>query len=172
MIFVTAYDEYALRAFEVNAVDYLQKPFGAERLAEALSRAPANASARARPSLPPEATRPGAPHRRTPAERIADRAQGVHVIRCWRRSTTSSRRTTTCSLNIARQPSEGADAVRAGASCSTPARFVRIHRSYILNIDRLQKLESEGGEVRAALLNDGTRLPVSRSGYARLKTLL
>jgi two-component system LytT family response regulator len=49
---------------------------------------------------------------------------------------------------------------------------VRIHRSYILNIDRLQKLESEGGEVRAALLTDGTRLPVSRSGYARLKTLL
>ena len=52
-----------------------------------------------------------------------------------------------------------------------PARFVRIHRSYLLNVDRLTRLESEG-EARAAALRDGTRLPVSRAGYARLKALL
>ena len=53
-----------------------------------------------------------------------------------------------------------------------PARFVRIHRSYLLNLDRLPRLESEGGDGRAAVLKDGTRLPVSRSGYARLKAFL
>jgi two-component system LytT family response regulator len=53
-----------------------------------------------------------------------------------------------------------------------PARFVRIHRSYLLNLDRLARIESEGGEARVAVLADGTRLPVSRSGYARLKALL
>jgi two-component system LytT family response regulator len=53
-----------------------------------------------------------------------------------------------------------------------PRRFVRIHRSYLMNLDRLARLESEGGEVKSALLTDGTRLPVSRSGYARLKALL
>ena len=53
-----------------------------------------------------------------------------------------------------------------------PKRFVRIHRSYLMNLDRLSRLESEGGEVKTALLLDGTRLPVSRSGYARLKSLL
>ena len=52
-----------------------------------------------------------------------------------------------------------------------PARFVRIHRSYLLNVDRLARLESEG-ETRTAILTDGTRLPVSRAGHARLKALL
>jgi len=50
-------------------------------------------------------------------------------------------------------------------------RFVRIHRSYLLNVDRLARIETEG-ESRAAVLTDGTRLPVSRAGYARLKALL
>ena len=67
---------------------------------------------------------------------------------------------------------EAADAVATSRASLDPGRFVRIHRSYLLNIDRLARIESEGGEARAALLTDGTRLPVSRSGYARLKTLL
>ena len=61
VIFCTAYDEYALRAFEVHAVDYLLKPFGRERLAEALGRARAAASAsrsRARPSASASRSRP------------------------------------------------------------------------------------------------------------------
>jgi two-component system LytT family response regulator len=53
-----------------------------------------------------------------------------------------------------------------------PARFVRVHRSYVLNLDRLSRIETEGGEPKAVLLADGTRLPLSRSGYTRLKTLL
>jgi two-component system LytT family response regulator len=53
-----------------------------------------------------------------------------------------------------------------------PARFVRIHRSYLLNLDRLARIDSEGGEPKAVVLGDGTRLPLSRSGYGRLKALL
>src|SRR5262249_29607264 len=53
-----------------------------------------------------------------------------------------------------------------------PARFVRIHRSYILNIDRLAKLELYAKDSHAAILRDGSRLPVSRSGYSRLNALL
>ena len=51
-------------------------------------------------------------------------------------------------------------------------RFVRIHRSYLINVDRLSRIESDAKDKRFALLRDGTRLPVSRSGYARLKELL
>jgi len=51
-------------------------------------------------------------------------------------------------------------------------RFVRIHRSYILNVERLAKLELYAKDSRIAILLDGSRLPVSRAGYARLKTLL
>ena len=53
-----------------------------------------------------------------------------------------------------------------------PARFVRVHRSYLINVERLAKIESEGRDSRSAVLKDGTRLPVSRAGYTRLKKLL
>jgi two-component system LytT family response regulator len=52
------------------------------------------------------------------------------------------------------------------------ARFVRIHRSYLLNLDRLARIETEGGEPKGVVLADGTRLPLSRSGYSRLTMLL
>jgi two-component system LytT family response regulator len=53
-----------------------------------------------------------------------------------------------------------------------PAVFVRIHRSFILNIDRLAKLELYAKDSHAAILRDGTRLAVSRAGYARLNSVL
>jgi two-component system LytT family response regulator len=49
-----------------------------------------------------------------------------------------------------------------------PARVVRIHRSDVVNIDRLAKIEATDTDSRVAVLRDGTRLPISRSGYARL----
>jgi two-component system, LytTR family, response regulator len=51
-------------------------------------------------------------------------------------------------------------------------RFIRIHRSYILNVDRIAKLELYAKDSHAAILRDGTRLPVSRTGYSRLSGLL
>ena len=49
-----------------------------------------------------------------------------------------------------------------------PARFIRIHRSAIVNLERVARIEPYGKESRIAILSDGTRLPVSRAGYARL----
>ncbi len=49
---------------------------------------------------------------------------------------------------------------------------MRIHRSYLLNLDRLARIDTEGGEPKAVVLTDGTRLPVSRSGYQRIKKRL
>jgi two-component system LytT family response regulator len=53
-----------------------------------------------------------------------------------------------------------------------PNSFVRIHRSYIVNLERVARIESYGKDSRLAILADGSRLPVSRAGYARLKALL
>ena len=53
-----------------------------------------------------------------------------------------------------------------------PARFVRIHRSYLLNIERIARVELYAKDSRVAILRDGRRLPVSRAGYARLSKLL
>ena len=52
------------------------------------------------------------------------------------------------------------------------AKFVRIHRSYLLNLDCLARIETGEGDTRFAILNDGRRLPVSRAGYARLSNRL
>ncbi|MBI4472931.1 MAG: LytTR family transcriptional regulator, partial [Acidobacteria bacterium] len=52
------------------------------------------------------------------------------------------------------------------------SQFVRIHRSFVLNVDRLAKLELYAKDSHAAILRDGSRLPVSRSGYARLSAVL
>ena len=53
-----------------------------------------------------------------------------------------------------------------------PARFIRIHRPYIVNLERVQRVEPFTKDTRIAILSDGSRLPVSRAGYARLKALL
>ena len=53
-----------------------------------------------------------------------------------------------------------------------PARFVRIHRSYIVNFERVARIEPYGKDSRIAILTDGAKLPVSRAGYARLKALM
>jgi two-component system LytT family response regulator len=53
-----------------------------------------------------------------------------------------------------------------------PARFVRIHRSYVVNVERIAKLELYAKDSRVAILKDGTQLPVSRSGYARLREMM
>ena len=53
-----------------------------------------------------------------------------------------------------------------------PALFVRIHRSYIVNLERVTRIEPYGKESRMAILATGARLPVSKTGYARLKALL
>jgi two-component system LytT family response regulator len=53
-----------------------------------------------------------------------------------------------------------------------PKLFVRIHRSHIVNIERLARLETYAKDSRIVVLNDGTKLPVSRSGYEKLKGLL
>lgn len=57
-------------------------------------------------------------------------------------------------------------------ACLDPSRFVRIHRSYIVNLERVMRIEPYAKDSRLAILADGTQLPVSRAGYARLKTLL
>ncbi len=53
-----------------------------------------------------------------------------------------------------------------------PARFVRVHRSYVVNVERIARIEPYAKDSRVAILHDGRELPVSRSGYARLRELM
>jgi two-component system LytT family response regulator len=170
VVFTTAYDQYALRAFEVHAVDYLLKPFSEERFAEALSRARARLAAKE--ELPVEELVNDARPRTGPLERvlIRDGAQ-VHVLPVEKIDFVEAQDDYVCFK------SEGKDYLKdqtmgALEAQLDPARFVRIHRSYLLNIERIARVELYAKDSRVAILRDGRRLPVSRAGYARLAKLL
>jgi two-component system LytT family response regulator len=170
VIFITAYDKYALRAFEVHAVDYLLKPFTSDRLRQALDRARARLATNApfpAAQVTAAARAPGA-H----LERVAIRdGANVHVFPIAKIDYIEAQDDYVC------YHAEGKGLLKQQTLAEVeavlnPAQFVRIHRSYILNIDRLAKLELYAKDSHAAILCDGIRLPVSRSGYAKLNAVL
>ncbi len=170
VVFVTAHDEYALRAFEVHAVDYLLKPVGPERFALALDRAAARLDAGERPPARAllESARPPGGY----LERIAVREQGkVEVLPVDRLDFVEAHD------DYVRLASGGKKLVKQMTlqqleAQLDPRRFVRVHRSFLLNIERLARVDLYAKDSRIALLGDGTKLPVSRAGYERLRALL
>jgi two-component system LytT family response regulator len=171
VIFTTAYDQYALRAFEVHAVDYLLKPFSAERFAEALSRA--RERLQAKDTLPVDALVTAArPRAGVPLERVLIRdGSQVHVLPVERIDYVEAQDDYVCFVADGKQYLKDQTMAVLEASMD-PARFVRIHRSYLLNVERIVRVELYAKDSRVAILRDGRRLPVSRAGYARLSRLL
>ncbi|HEX5475708.1 MAG TPA: LytTR family DNA-binding domain-containing protein [Vicinamibacterales bacterium] len=170
VVFITAYDQYALRAFEVHAIDYLLKPFSAERFAQAIDRA--RERRRASVPLPVDALVRAARPRTGPVERvlIRDGAQ-VHVIPVERIDYVEAQDDYVAFKADGRQYLKD-QTLAAVETTLDPSRFVRIHRSFVLNVERLARVELYAKDSRVAILRDGTKLPVSRSGYARLSALL
>ncbi len=169
VVFVTAYDEYALRAFEVHALDYLLKPFSEERFRAVLERVRQQMLVRERAPVAPMAAK----LRAKPLQRIVVRDEdgAIDVVPVSRvdyiEADDDAIAIATAGRKLRKQQTLGELAAELD-----PDRFVRIHRSYLLNIERLEKLELYAKDSRVALLRDGTKLPVSRAGYARLKELL
>ena len=170
VIFVTAYDQYAIRAFQVHAVDYLLKPFGAERLAEALTRARVRLGTRE--ALPAKALVSEARAARSPLERILIRDKAdVHVIPVAKIDYFESQ-DDYVSLKVGDKTLLKEQTLSELEQLLDPGRFVRIHRRYLLNVARLAKIEQSVTDSRVAVLQDGTEIPISRSGYAKLREIL
>jgi two-component system LytT family response regulator len=170
VIFTTAYDQYALRAFEVHAVDYLLKPFDEVRFAEALSRA--RLRLQAQEVTPVDELLADARPRQEPVERVLIRdGSQVHVLPVDRIDYVEAQDDYVCFKAEGREYLKDQTMAAVEASMDA-ARFVRIHRSYLLNIDRIARVELYAKDSRVAILRDGRRLPVSRAGYARLSKLL
>jgi len=167
VIFVTAFDAYALKAFEVHAVDYLLKPVSAERLGAALIRARERLARGETPSAPALAA--AARPEEGPLSRVLVR-QGakVHVIPVDKIDYACAQDDYVALRVEGKEYLKEQTLAELAAGLDT-ARFVRIHRSYVLNLDRLARLELYAKDSRIAILHDGTRLPVSRAGYAKLK---
>lgn len=169
VIFTTAYDQYAMRAFEVHAVDYLLKPIGRERFEAALERA----KSRLGEKMP-------APLELASAARPPQQFLERLVVRDGTRVTlipVAKLDYVEAQDDYAALASQGKkhlkqQTIASLEACLAPESFVRIHRSYIVNLERVVRIEPYGKDSRLAILTDGTRLPVSRAGYARLKALL
>ena len=173
VIFVTAYDTFAIRAFEVHAVDYLLKPVSADRFNAALGRAEERLSGKT-PSPPVAAMELAASAR--PPSQFLDR---IPV-----RDGTSVFIIPVAKLDYAEAQDDYVALVSAGkkhlkqqtiSSLETaldPSRFLRIHRSYIVNLERVLKIEPYGKDTHVAVLSGGVQLPVSRAGHARLRAFL
>ena len=170
IIFTTAFDQYAIKAFELNAVDYLLKPFSKERLLEAVGKV---------------------------MERLSTKKKtGFSGLKEHIDKTTEiiSRVVVKTRNEIKVIPVDQILYVEAGddyVMIYTPAgkylkqktmkyfedhlgkdEFVRIHRSYLVKTDQISKLEPYGKNTWVVILKNGQKVPVSRSGYALLKEVL
>jgi two-component system LytT family response regulator len=180
IIFVTAHDRYALRAFEVHALDYVLKPIDDARFAATLSRALATLSRerdgdvgrRVAAVVGEMLTAGGAPRRPAPESRFLVRSRGKtifvrHAEIDWVEAEGDYVRIHSGPKSWLARETMAATEKELGVR-----RFLRIHRSTIVNIDRIQELRSfENGDY-AVLLRDGTELRLSRTFRAAIERLI
>ena len=170
VIFVTAYDQYAMRAFDVHAVDYLLKPFERARLRKALARAATLAGRADQPErlhALVDSVRAEQPLRRflikTPGRVHAVRADDVESLEAAGHYVELR---TEAGTHLVR------DSMAAVERRLDPARFVRIHRSAIVNVDKVKALRPAfHGEFEVVLAGD-RRLRCSRTYAANLTRVM
>jgi two-component system LytT family response regulator len=169
VIFVTAFDQYAMKAFDAHAVDYLLKPFSQDRFDKALERARQRLGEKTPPA--PELARAARPPEQHVERIVVKDGARVHIIPVDKLDYAEAQD------DYVELHSQGKSFLKQQTISSLeaaldPQRFVRIHRSIIVNIERVAKIEPYAKDSRVAVLGDGTQLQVSRAGYDRLKTLL
>jgi two-component system LytT family response regulator len=173
VIFVTAYDTFAIRAFEVHAVDYLLKPVSAERFNAALQRAEERLSGKT-PSAPVAAMELAASAR--PPLQYLDRipvrdGTSVFIIQVAKLDYAEAQDDYVALVSGGKKHLKQ-QTISGLESALDPSRFLRIHRSYIVNLERVIKIEPFGKDTHVAVLSGGVQLPVSRAGHARLRAFL
>jgi two-component system, LytTR family, response regulator len=169
VIFVTAFDQYAMKAFDVHAVDYLLKPYSKERFEAALERAKSQKVEKA-----PDAA----------ALAATARPAGQFLERIVVKDGTKVTLVPTAKLDYVEAlddyvslATEGKKLLKQQTISSLeaaldPAVFVRIHRSFVVNFERVSRIEPYGKESKVAVLGNGVKLPVSRAGYERLRKVM
>jgi two-component system, LytTR family, response regulator len=169
VIFVTAYDQYAMKAFEAHAVDYLLKPFHPDRFKKAIEHARARLGERLpEPALLRAAAKPSGEK----LDRIVLKdGSKVHILSLDKLDYVEAQ-DDYIALHSENKRYLKQQTISDCEAQLDGTRFIRIHRSYIVNLERIMRIEPYTKDSRVAILKDGTRLPVSRSGLAKLKAIL
>lgn len=182
-VFVTAYDQYAIKAFDLAAVDYLLKPFDDERFEQALSRARKQIENREAeaishrllqmlrerdPSLLEEASTRDEPY----LERIAVQGHGKARIIPVDTITHITADGSYAELHTADDTYVIRERMKTLAARLDPAEFVRVHRSAIVRLNEVELILRSGGGDYAVRLQDGTKVSVSRGRIDELQERL
>jgi len=168
VIFTTAYDEYALKAFEVNALDYLLKPVSIDRLQKALEKVRTQIR-QPETDTPKDMSALQLPEQ---SQRIVVKDGGhIKIIPLpevlYIEAADDYVKVTTADKYYLKHQR------MAHFEAQLPAhQFVRIHRSYIVNVQHIHKVELYEKEQYCVILRNNAKLPVSRNGYTKLKQVL
>jgi two-component system, LytTR family, response regulator len=182
VVFVTAYDEHALRAFEVNAVDYLLKPYDDTRFSAALQRAKEEVRRRQADHVNARLTqlldylqqnggRPDA-KQEIAGDRILIKSSGEIFFLKAEEIDWIEAEGDYMKFHVSGRTHLMRETMARLEARLDPKRFIRIHRSTIVNIDRLRKLSPSFAGEYAVILHDGTKLKLSRGYHERIATLL
>ncbi len=186
VVFVTAYDEHALRAFEVSAVDYLLKPYEDARFHAALARATEAVRLRRAGDLGARLERLVAALERAPAavaspdpgsagglsDRILIKSSGELYFLKTEEIDWIEAEGDYMKFHAGGRAHLLRETMARLESRLDPRRFIRIHRSTIVNVDRVRKLSPAFAGEYAVILNDGTKLRLSRGYQDRLQEIL
>jgi two-component system LytT family response regulator len=172
VIFVTAYDEYALRAFEYNAVDYLLKPYDDARFAAALDRARDLVHRKRGDEVDNRISRLIEHIEGEGRDRILLKSSGEIIFLKTGEIDWIEAEGDYVKFHVTGRTHLMRGTMAALEERLDPTRFIRIHRSTIVNADRLRKLSPSFEGEYAVVLQDGTKLRLSRGYHDRIKALL
>lgn len=184
VVFVTAYDEHALRAFEVHAVDYLLKPYDDTRFAAALQRGKEEVRRRQTDNVNARLTQlldylqqngghaAAAQAPEKPGERILIKSSGEIFFLKAEEIDWIEAEGDYMKFHVNGRAHLMRETMARLEARLDPKRFIRIHRSTIVNIDRMRKLSPSFAGEYAVILQDGTKLKLSRGYHERIATLL
>lgn len=169
IIFTTAYDQFAIKAFEMNAIDYLLKPFPPERLKSAIKKATEKIGKSKEDEKPVGQLLENLPKSPNPLNRIvARKGNAINII-----PVEQIRYVQAEDDYVMIHYTEGKvlkqQTMRFYEENLPRENFVRIHRSYIVRVEEINRIEPYTKDNYVAVLHKGEKLPVSRTGYKHLK---
>lgn len=172
VIFTTAYDQYAIQAFEQNAVDYLLKPFSKDRFGEAIGKLEARIKTRAESNVKQNGIDRIKQHLAASDEKlhrvVIKKSGKIHVISTGDISFLEAQ-----DDYVMIYTNEGKylkqQTMKYFENHLDPQQFVRVHRSYLANITCIERIEPYEKTNFILILKDGNKVPVSRSGMQLLK---